>query len=76
MTIFRMIDGTRTLVGATIRKGDIVITVKGCRFYGPPGEMEVLKTGSKWRKYDTALCVKPNGMKSSFLIKNLRKVVP
>lgn len=54
--------------------GDIVETVKGCRYFGPPGEMEILKLGGKWRNYDTALCEKPNGMKSSFLLKNLRKV--
>jgi len=57
-----------------LKVGDIVITVKGCRFNGPPGNMEVVTTGKKWGKYNSVVCRKPDGRVSAFLEKNLRLV--
>jgi hypothetical protein len=55
-----------------IKVGDLVVSLKGCRFKGPPGVMKVISTGSKWRDYNQVVCLKPNGRKSRFLEKNLR----
>lgn len=57
-----------------INVGDEVITAKGCRFKGAGGILKVVKVGMKWREYDAATCEKADGVKRTYLMKNLIKV--
>ena len=57
-----------------IKVGDIVKTRKGCRINGPSGDLVVIKLGLRWGRFEAVECLKPNGKKGRFLVKNLEVV--
>ena len=57
-----------------LKPGMHVVTTAGDRMRHNPGVLEVIKTGLKWAQFDSVLCLKPDGTKSAFLLKNLEVV--
>ena len=59
----------------SLKIGDKVYTKKGDRYRENPGILVVTKINKKWGKYEAVICLKLDGSKRLFLVKNLVKVL-